>query len=1386
MSQTKQEKLDDLVKDTNITNDMVVQVATMDGALGLFVLTSVPALGGIDARFVPLTEDLSKQLKCEELYRKSTAAQRAAAKKMVEEGKVFSWSYLQKHCDFDLDTKLGKRLADAVAYIAQKEPYSVAMALADPVYGENFKIRIVDDMPAKVLGAASKRGVRINGRELLDADSVEVIANLFHEMGGHRSERVPEHGLNARQSGLAHGVITEARAQTYEDLVLLGAKRTELLTDGPVDLKLLKEFYNGSFAEKGGVSLDRLVELKKSNRNLYSIFVYKMSAEKLEDIFLDKLKKQASNMDYTEQMLRHGVLNTLENPSGDLRVLRAYVDDICDNFSLGVSLDKNKVWEVVEAQATGKVPVPALDRLFTKEGKLALPSAYMERLRDLRVSDLELQNLGHPEVICSIAAKNDPNWKNNTPKEFFKFLEDEGYKFFPPELEEIHQKVERASFSFSTTEEEMSKLLDKQRECLKKYGLKYDDVDFDTGLIRTEKVKSRFESWGEMKAKAAGMGDSASSIRPHASSHPIRNTVISVGGRVVAMYAAGWAGQQFQDWEKARERNGLGPVMGISDNTTYALKKADEFVAGAGLVVMGGGMVMAIPRVAARVTATQSGQRIATTIPLVGTALGLYYAGRRAVDGDWTGVGLELASAGMDIVSAAGILTGPGETGIMGASIALDAFIAARDGFQKNGECAFAMVDEAGNSVMLKDENGEDVPVLGARINYKHDVRQGEALFYDIGENGSYLALRGEYKNDKRTGEWVRRGPNKEELEVAHYKDGVLVGKYSRADKKGQPLVVANFTAGKYVSFWPDENGLSTGKPRCVGEIKGGHCVGIWSMYDKDGMLSKEVDYETNVVREYKWSQNKNGEWTATTKEKPFYIPDFQGTYEVKYPGRLNPSHEAIGANSVHNPVPDQVIIPGKQNPETIDDRFGTIPTVDVPKPAPTRPMEQPKPPKQEPTKPVEQSKPSKQGPTRPVEQPKPPKQEPTKPVEQPKPPKAETPLLDDRVIDLNDPVQRPDRTSTTTVITPDGKVWEIKDGNPVEVGKASTIDGVHIMYNGDNMPQNPIEATNVVVLTNTGETKPVPSWTAGNEAGTFASEVTNRPVPTYISPSKPSSSGYELPLEPVTNPSKPAPTAVPTQNPKPEPAPAPKLEPQKPAEQPKPPKQEPQKPVEQPKPPKQEPTKPSEPAPAPKPEPQKPAPTKPAEQQRPPRERHESGGKKPTSDKPSPVAQADPRKQRHNQNSKSSKPKSAPAPTTQPAKPVENSTPTSQPAKPAEVSTPAPTKPVEQQRPPRERHESGEKKDTASVVKDAAKEVLKTTTIGQAIGVGRQIFNAVQKGAKVLKEKQRQFGNGKGLDDKLSSSERQFGNGKGLDDKLSSKQQENTKTLDMPSKQHE
>jgi len=100
-------------------------------------------------------------------------------------------------------------------------------------------------------------------------------------------------------------------------------------------------------------------------------------------------------------------------------------------------------------------------------------------------------------------------------------------------------------------------------------------------------------------------------------------------------------------------------------------------------------------------------------------------------------------------------------------------------------------------------------------------------------------------------------------------------------------------------------------------------------------------------------------------------------------------------------------------------------------------------------------------------------------------------------------------------------------------------------MYNGDNMPQNPIEATNVVVLTNTGETKPVPSWTAGNEAGTFASEVTNRPVPTYISPSKPSSSGYELPLEPVTNPSKPAPTAVPTQNPKPEPAPAPKLEPQ-------------------------------------------------------------------------------------------------------------------------------------------------------------------------------------------------------------------------------------------------
>jgi hypothetical protein len=363
---------------------------------------------------------------------------------------------------------------------------------------------------------------------------------------------------------------------------------------------------------------------------------------------------------------------------------------------------------------------------------------------------------------------------------------------------------------------------------------------------RFNEIKTR-RNQAALKSNSLG----ASSHTPVSSGrHEFGKAVVHVGERVVAMYAAGWVGQQFQDWEKARKQNGLGPLMGVSDNTSYALRKADQLAAGAGIAIMGGGMVMAVPRVAAKVGATQGGRVVAKSIPVVGTVLGIYYAGRRAWDGDWTGVGLELASAGMDIVSAAGVLTGPGEVGIMSASISLDASIAARDGLLKNGECALAMVDGSGNPITMRDENGAEVPVLGARINYKHDVRQGEALFYDIGKNGSYLALRGEYKNDKRTGEWVRQGPNKEKLEVAHYKDGVLVGEYRRADKNGRLLVKANFTSGKYVSYWPDENGLSTGMPSCVGEIKGGHCVGVWSMYDKDGMLSKEIDYETNIVRE--------------------------------------------------------------------------------------------------------------------------------------------------------------------------------------------------------------------------------------------------------------------------------------------------------------------------------------------------------------------------------------------------------------------------------------------------------------------------------------------------------------------------------------------------------
>ncbi len=366
----------------------------------------------------------------------------------------------------------------------------------------------------------------------------------------------------------------------------------------------------------------------------------------------------------------------------------------------------------------------------------------------------------------------------------------------------------------------------------------------------------------------------------------IRNAALHIGGRVGAMYAAGYVGEKYKAWQNEREHSG-GMIALEEAQKSLALKRADQMLAVGGITVMGAGLAVGIGEaVGSKVLQKGAGKVAAKSIPFIGTGLGCLYAVRRSFDGDWTGVGMELTSAALDVVSGLGVAastTGVGAfagvplaTWATGASFAIDTTLALRDGMrQADGMNFFALNDEQGNPIMQKGADGQEYQAVGAAVEYKNNRKNGTATWYDKASDGTIKpVVFGQYKNDKKDGEWIVLDENSHIREVSHYKNGVLDGVYRRFDEKGNLLIEGEFPNGSYEEYWTDENGLSTGIVRKSGHFKDGKQVGDWYILNENGqefrvnVQDKSIKTKGSDNKEYvTYADGRTCRWNSETME---------------------------------------------------------------------------------------------------------------------------------------------------------------------------------------------------------------------------------------------------------------------------------------------------------------------------------------------------------------------------------------------------------------------------------------------------------------------------------------------------------------------------------------
>ncbi|MBQ4472587.1 MAG: hypothetical protein II942_05050 [Alphaproteobacteria bacterium] len=375
------------------------------------------------------------------------------------------------------------------------------------------------------------------------------------------------------------------------------------------------------------------------------------------------------------------------------------------------------------------------------------------------------------------------------------------------------------------------------------------------------------------------------------------NAGLQVTGRFVSIIGAGHLGAKYREHKDAMANGGR--LMYLEEKEkTLARKRADLAVQIGGVTVIGSGLVMTGIRAAGKGTGKVAGMIAEKGIPGVGVGLGAAYGTIRASDGDWLGAALEWTSAGLDAAVVFGL--GASATGVGavagvpvatlcgGASMAIDTFLAARDGWRHPDGTNTFCLEKDGQPVMIKDENGKEHPAVGAVLNYKNNRREGDAVFFDQTPDGRVIPImEGSYKNDKKDGEWIYRNENGDIIEIAHYKDGQLVGEYERFDANGNLIAKGNLTNGDFEECWVDENGLSTGIVHRSGQFKEGKPVGEWYLLTEQGQ-EFSVDTKNRTITT-KGDDGKN--YTINAQGK---VERWDGDMTEREEGFLNENNEIV------------------------------------------------------------------------------------------------------------------------------------------------------------------------------------------------------------------------------------------------------------------------------------------------------------------------------------------------------------------------------------------------------------------------------------------------------------------------------------------------------------
>ena len=326
-------------------------------------------------------------------------------------------------------------------------------------------------------------------------------------------------------------------------------------------------------------------------------------------------------------------------------------------------------------------------------------------------------------------------------------------------------------------------------------------------------------------------------------------------------------GKQFRTYDDVGYEMGT-TVIDVDENKIApAVARANALLGIGGLTVAGTGLAVAGGVI-------KNAPRTAKMIPVLGVVLNAGAAIPRALRNDWTGVKMELTAAGLGAsavaagsVGVAGAVPSGGTSTVLAAaapalqtaSFGMNVAIAVRDGVLKNGAVKLAMVDEKGNIIYQKDRNGKPkldekgnpVAEVGAVISYDHDMRNGDAAWYGLDQNGNhYVAQTGQFKNDKKDDEWLTMSEDGRILEMANFKDGKLVGEYIRRDAQGNVVCQGNYTTGHVVEYWVDENGIKTDKIKWEGSFKDGKPVGVRLDFDRNGVPASRIDYD-NCTMEF-------------------------------------------------------------------------------------------------------------------------------------------------------------------------------------------------------------------------------------------------------------------------------------------------------------------------------------------------------------------------------------------------------------------------------------------------------------------------------------------------------------------------------------------------------